>query len=178
VSARRRILLIGEAPGKSGRPMAPALEGRAGRRLARLMGVSEEIYLRITDRVNLLPRWTGARDDTPWPAAQARRAAVRMIRSQLLDQRAGVVLLGRRVAAAFGVEPDLPWATPAFVRPALDRDLRACQDLGLLTSWIVALERAYVMPHPSGASRWWNSRRNRQYANWWWCGITKLWGVA
>jgi len=152
-----RIVLIGEAPGKRGRRGEAALCGRIGRRLAKLMNVTEYDYRWRTRRENLLPRWPGkapAGHGTAWPAKLARGAARRMERRGLFAPRDRVViLLGRRVAAAFGFSQQ-DWFAPFCIAPTQ----------GLAAAVIVA-------PHPSGASRWWNEPRNWNAARRFWLGI-------
>lgn len=158
-----RVLLIGEAPGKSGRPGDPALEGRAGRRIARLCGIEYEEYLRRFDRRNLLPEWPGKApgNGSAWPREEARAIARTNRFSRSLDadaeERVGfrhyrdVVLLGRRVADAFGLRSTYPWFHPTLVmRP-----------------------RFWVAPHPSGASRWWNDPENVKRAEAFWKRIAR-----
>ena len=53
-----RLVLVGQAPGSAVQPSAP-LEGRIGRLLSELIGVSFEEYLRETERLNLITHWMG-----------------------------------------------------------------------------------------------------------------------
>jgi hypothetical protein len=63
-----------------------------------------------------------------------------------------VLLLGRRVAHAFGVS-GIGYFEPAAVWSKVGPE---------------AVQRpAVVVPHPSGRSRWWNSRANRDAARAW-----------
>jgi hypothetical protein len=83
----------------------------------RILGLDEKQYLAMFDRANLV---TGRR----WNSVVARASARR-----LLAERGGVlVLLGRRVAAAFGV--DMPYFS--------------------------STTRFRMLPHPSGLCRVWN----------------------
>ncbi len=143
------VLLIGEAPGKRGTPSEPALGGRIGRRLASLMGCSVEEYERWTVRINLLPNWPGKAshgNGSRWPTKTARSHARVLVMNRWLDGRS-VILLGRRVAAAFGIKSDRAW----FV----------------WEEGVIGLRFA-VAPHPSGASRWWNDPRNVEAARKFW----------
>lgn len=122
-------LIVGESNPYGADPhfaLYPAPDGSAGHRLAALvLGIPRAEYLRRFDRCNLLsgPRWS---------APRARAAA-----ASLLIERDNhrLVLLGRKVAAAFGVGVEQP------------------------TFSIVDLaggKRAAVIPHPSGLCRVWN----------------------
>lgn len=131
-----RPLIIGEAPSKNETTERP-LEGRVGRRLADLCGMTLEGYLAFFDRINLLH----VRQDTKekgfeFDVAAAEREAARLRNSELLFQARVVILLGKRVSMAFGVPTDY------FER-----------------WWIVEAE-AYAFPHPSGVNRWWNDHAN------------------
>jgi uracil-DNA glycosylase len=128
--------LIGEAPGRAPAPDGP-LGGRCGRRLADLAGLSFEAYLGAVERRNLLPRnpgRAGAKGDA-FPMREARARAWAFARSHA-GRRA--ILLGRRVAAAFG-RPDA---------------------LYLIWSSLAPFSEAMIFPHPSGVNRWWNAREN------------------
>jgi len=133
-----KLILIGQAPGRNGDPSRP-LEGRNGRRLAKLAGIAEDEYLEITDRMNLLDRWPGKKGKgDEWPVAEAEASANEML-PNLSGRR--VLLVGRNVAKAFGFG-DLPWL-----------------------EWrkLEGMEVA-VIPHPSGIVLWWNDKENRQAA--------------
>lgn len=81
--------------------------------------------------------------DRFWDAEYARLRAARMrFRTPI------VMLAGRRVAAAFGVR-ELHFFSPQFRRGRI----------------------FYVVPHPSGLSRWWNSERNCARARSWFSSV-------
>lgn len=134
-----RLVLVGQAPGSAVQPSAP-LEGRIGRMLSELIGVSFEEYLRGTERLNLITHWMGkaGKGDVWNPRAAERRA------EKLKPELAGrtVVLLGRNVAEAFGLKR-LHWMTFAEMNGAM----------------------AGVIPHPSGIVLWWNEEKNRLAAS-------------
>lgn len=135
-----RPLIIGEAPSKNEVPPTP-LGGRVGRRLAACCGITLEEFLVRFERVNLLD----VRQDTrekgfEFDATAAAHAASLLIRHKLFDEPRLVLLLGRRVAQAFGC------------------------DVGYFNRWFINQAEAYVLPHPSGVSRWWNSVENQQHA--------------
>jgi len=136
-------LLIGEAPSKNEVTETP-LEGRVGRRLAELAGLSYAAYLEHFDRVNLLH----VRQDTKekgfeFDLAAAREEAKRLRQSGVLRDRP-VVLLGHRVADAFGVRLTMKY-------------FHGCPSGqgGML----------WLMPHPSGLNRWYNDPDNVKEAS-------------
>lgn len=98
------------------------LLGRTGVVLAGLSGLSASAW-RDVRRANLFDR-----PQDGWPRAQAR------VRAAALRVTCPTVLLGRRVAEAFGV-PDLP-----------------------LGAW---RGNVTVIPHPSGRNRWYNNPLHR-----------------
>lgn len=126
-----RPLLVGEANPYGADPyyaLYPLPERATGHRLCTLiMGLSSGEYLRRFERANLCPQ--------RWSAKIARTRA-----EELLEERRGgaIVLLGRRVAAAFGCGD-----FPPFSRRVLDsRD---------------PATTLYLIPHPSGLNRVWNA---------------------
>lgn len=126
-------LLIGEAPGRvAGRP----LEGRCGERMAALAGVTPEAFYRATERRNVLDEWPGAATDkgARFPRLRASIAAGRLLAHFSPDRL--VLLLGYRVARAFGVK------------------LRYFEEASILRA------RVYVIPHPSGVNVWYNDPAN------------------
>lgn len=130
----RRVLLIGQAPGR-GDPSRPCT-GAFMRRIVAAAGISRTRYLRAFERVNLVAYWPGrSGSGDAFPAAEAR------VRTAEIDIRGRVVVLcGRRVAIAFGVRS--PFLEPERLRGGL----------------------VYVLPHPSGRNRWWNRPENRTAA--------------
>jgi hypothetical protein len=134
-----RPLLIGQAPSRIGDPAAP-LAGRIGGRLARLCGMDPPMFLRATERINLLPACPAgpARGKgDPFPAPPARAAALQLI-PRLAGRR--VVFVGVATARAFAFPgPLLTWK---------DHVGASCA----------------VLPHPSGVNFWWNDPVNRAAA--------------
>jgi hypothetical protein len=136
-----RVLLVGEAPARgTSRPF----EGNSGVRLRELIG--DEAFGRL-DLANLYKRpmpsdgWKGSH----FPAVLARRQAKQF---GLPGGKGVVVLLaGKRVAKAFGVEA-------RYFEPCLLRR-RVC----------------YVVPHPSGVNRWYNVEINRWRAKQFFCAL-------
>lgn len=98
-----KILLIGQAPGPNTdpkRPLAPLPKTSAGGRLAELAGLDAVSYLRTFDTANLLYEFPGRwKRDDKFPLDAATIAANAM--KPLLRKRR-IVLIGRRVALAFG----------------------------------------------------------------------------
>lgn len=105
--------------------------GSAGGRLRRLvLGLRSDTYHRRTRRFNLC---TGV-----WGPAKARRYTAGRIGS-LCGQDDTVVLLGRKVADAFGLDHLAPFTTQAVV--SVDEG---------------SVRRYVLLPHPSGRCREWN----------------------
>lgn len=131
------MILVGQAPAKSSEGI---LMGRAGARLARLMGIPEGEYAARFRRMNLLPEWpgkSGKGDAFDLPAA---RSVVAQLAPSWQGSR--LVLLGGAVCAALGHRGGLfEWAPDT-------RGFLACR-----------------VPHPSGISRWWNDPSNARRAS-------------
>lgn len=141
----RKILFIGEAPGRTSSERDLALEGASGRRLARLMEVRD--IREVAEAHNLLQKWPGARGPKGalLPAHEARVAAngvMRALKGRVYKRRyLAIVMLGGRVARAFRLQK-----APQFSRiEGLDPP-------------------TFVMPHPSGVSHWWSCPQNRKQA--------------
>lgn len=139
-----KILLVGMAPNLAtgSRPDMWLLPDDSGirhsaNRLLWYAGYSYGQYMSTFDRTNLIRHPVAEK----WPAAEAREAARSMV-PLLRGQK--VILLGRRVAAAFGLS-DAP-----------------------LLEWVWGDEacsfRSATVPHPSGLNRWWNEGANRTSA--------------
>lgn len=115
------------------------------------MGIGRDGYFRLFDRVNLLYKFHGrtGRDDR-FPRGLARVAA-----SSIRPLLAGrdVVLIGRNVAMAFGLE-DMNWHE--WVEVEVRKPLPKSQP--------VYTARMAVVPHPSGRNHWYNNGENRQLA--------------
>jgi len=166
---REGLLLIGESPSKRGVPGDAALAGRIGTRLSQLLGISSERYLEGVARVNLLPDFIGKAPGaraTPWPAKEAKQAAQQLLASGFLNDRALVVLLGTRVAAAFGLK------RPKWFQ---ETDLRLQTDLRLPDGATITVA---VAPHPSGANWWWNDKTNAKQAGTFWRQVAVQAGLA
>lgn len=124
--ALSRILLVGESNPYGADPtlaLYPLPEHASGGRLARILGLSRSEYLRRHDRANLC--------DGPWRIREARVRARALFAP--LPPGAGVVLLGAKVAEAFG-------------EPYTCYEVRLRLGVHLL-----------VLPHPSGLNRAWNA---------------------
>lgn len=143
-----RTLLIGQAPSRSG---ADRFEGRSGRRLAILAGLSDETFRATFDRENLLPALppSSGRGDA-FPTSAARTSAVD-VASRLTGRR--VVFVGLAVARAFRFEiPVFTWA----------------ERFGAIVA---------VTPHPSGLNLFWNDPANVRAATAFWRSVARLSGV-
>ncbi len=154
-----RPLLIGQAPGPNTNPdlpLFPVPSTSAGGRLAELTGLSRGEYVKRFERINLLPEFPGkTKKEDKFPAAQARFAA--QIMRPFLAGRT-VVLVGRGVANAFGLDPNIKFHN-WFVHPVKRRCPIAKDD------WFA---RVVIIPHPSGRSRWYNEDGNRALAEAFW----------
>lgn len=155
-----RFLLVGEAPGtlKPGeRPEPLWPTSRVGRRIMELCSLdTNRDYLRVFDRVNLcqVPAAKAGRSGFAFNAGFAAEAAAGLL-TQLCWQPhryEAIILLGRRVHkavidGAFRLWPELPMEVCMldFFEPA-----KLHESLTIV-----------LIPHPSGTSRWWNSRENR-----------------
>lgn len=129
-------LIVGEAPSKNEITERP-IEGRIGKRLAALCGLSLEEFLNHFERVNLLH----VRQDTADHGFEFDREAARASAVQLMagwKEDRVILLLGHRVADAFGVRREY------FV------ERRYKEFVG----------EVRVLPHPSGINRWWNGSAN------------------
>ncbi len=115
-----RPLIVGEVNPYGSDPayaLFPLPEGASGYRLRKILGMSDREYLRAFDRANLCTgRWS----------AEAARAEAERIRQ---EDRPAVVLLGRKVAAAFGYADHVPFSR---------------------------IGRFVLLPHPSGRCHAWN----------------------
>lgn len=143
-------LIIGEAPSKN-EVLPRPISGRVGKRLASLCGLTLEEFLQHFDRVNLLH----VRQDTKekgfeFDVKAARIEAGRIMSTLVRDQV--VLLLGRRVANAFGFQKHAYFEQLFFIgrsnmciNPGMGPDVR-------------------VMPHPSGVNRWYNEPANWKQA--------------
>lgn len=124
-------LIVGEAPSKNEDTPRP-IEGRIGKRLAKLSGLTLEGFLSTFERMNLLQvRQDSAEHGFTFDMVAARAAAEASFQHDVVPGRI-VLLLGQRVARAYGVRTDY---------------FEECSLRGA---------RAYVVPHPSGVSHWWN----------------------
>lgn len=132
--AAMKIVLVGEAPNRTGDPSRP-LMGRIGKRIADLCNLGIKDYSRAFELRNLLARWPGrSGKGSEFPFAQAKAAAATL---RLGKRKAKFVLLGSRLAKAAGMD-SIPKFDPARIGKSI----------------------VIVVPHPSGINRWWNDRRN------------------
>jgi hypothetical protein len=129
-----RVWLIGEQNPYGVDPtyaLYPLPPHATGGRLARVLGLDDRTYLRAFVRRNLLTA-------DKWSVPAARAAADELLAEHPPDDK--LVLLGARVAAAFG----LPFRDHLF-------------ELQRVAVGAARQERhVLVVPHPSGLSREWN----------------------
>lgn len=134
-----RVIVYGQAPSRTSDPTRP-LSGRSGDHLARLAGLESAAQLAVYfDLRNLIDRWPGSAGEKgdAFPRRLAQERAESEIRGFQRDDR--VLLLGREVAAAFGLS-----AVPCLTETALGDG------------------RATVLPHPSGANLAYNEPSTRE----------------
>jgi hypothetical protein len=139
-----RVLLVGEAPSRSGGKLR-AFDGASGERLAEWARFPFGKY-QLLERArteNVLARWPGvgyAGEKGSWfPTALARARARNMYLAEI------TIFCGRRVAKAFDVEwlPYFHWFD---------------------MTWNRQTTTAVVIPHPSGCNRYYNVPENREKA--------------
>ena len=163
--ARGDPLLVGEAPSAHGDPTKP-LTGNVGRRLAHAAGLGFPApFLRCFGRVNLLQEFPGYADGkgggATFPPDEARAAARTLVFELMRDAevrarrppRPHLILLGRRVAAAFDCDK---FGEAWFIRQAVQLTVLGSLEESLGGSQFDAT----VVPHPSQLSRWWNDPAN------------------
>lgn len=139
--ASRRPLIIGQAPSFDG---STNFEGKSGARLAKLCGLSRDLFLEVFERRNLIQAYPGQdrSGGDAFPMEEARRAA-RDIIGELLGRE--TVLIGGAVVSAFGMS------------------------LQRFTWYPFPFNGAFAhSPHPSGVSHWWNDTTNAEAAARFW----------
>lgn len=201
-SAALRILVVGEAPSKwmETHGVVEPLP-LAGKELARMAGVRwPDQWLEMFEPVNVLDKWPGRAEHgkgDSFPHVEASRCATKLIREKVIG-RHKVVLLGRRVATAFGGLAWANWFTwqqvPWFqvgcdgmhrgghgvvmdidkpdgtaVSEPCPPELHHHHDARCVRTQVA------VAPHPSHVSRWWNVAENRRAADAFWSSMI---GVA
>jgi hypothetical protein len=136
----RNLLLIGQAPSKSGNPDRP-LEGRTAVTLAMLFGCGIDEYLCGTQRYNVLPGWVGKHGKGDlFPMDLAKRNARRM-RYSFGDCH--VLFIGIATARMFDVRHKIMRWKRVKIADAQCGSFYAA-----------------IIPHPSGINRWWNDKDN------------------
>lgn len=157
-----RPLLIGQAPGPNtdpALPLFPIPKTSAGGRLQELTGLSLLEYVKTFDRVNLLPYFPGKwKRDDKFPMSPAKLAAA-AVRPHLVGRT--VILVGRNVANAFGLEiPFHHWHHMVCKRGEC---LKKCDGLC----------RVAIIPHTSGRCHWYNDEVNQAEAKAFWRVFTQ-----
>jgi len=168
-------VVVGQVPSRTGDPEKP-VTGATGKRLADLAGLSWPTeFVRLFDRVNVLPEHPGpsaSGKGDAFPLTEARRRVTELM-SELDGRR--VLLLGRDVSRCFEMpsrwfqsrlvvlrddgellQLDINKSVPAFKRdPA---------QVAIAEERVVASCVATTFPHPSRVSHWWNDERNEAAA--------------
>lgn len=137
-------LLVGQAPARSGdgRPFT----GRSGERLCRLLGLpGYDALCDALDMTNLVPEIQPRlqRRGDPFNVTKAKVAAINLMTEQKALGRGTIICAGLKVWDAFGCPDDADW-------------FDGHQRRGM-TFW--------KFPHPSGASAFWNHRRDVEEAS-------------
>lgn len=139
-----RVLLIGQAPGRTADPDAVALISKTGRcRLAELAGIPANEFLELIETRNIFSEYTGTRPPTragkKSRGDQFDRVQAMANAAQLPIEGRRVVFMGRAVARAFG------HTRVTYFEPLPNTRAQA----------------AWCAPHPSGLNRWWNDPQHR-----------------
>ena len=126
-----RVLFVGQAQSRT-TASKPPFSGASAKRLATWLGQTHEDFLESHDVMNLVVGWPGRARGVRGDAFDARAAG----EAARLAPTAGrhVVLLGRAVAAVFGLDGHEPLSTVSS---------------GIGTVFL-------LLPHPSGINRWYN----------------------
>lgn len=137
-------LIIGQGPSKT-TVGQPALSGQTGKRIADMLGISHADLLARVEPVNITTDWQGRAKSGKGDVAN-----IKVLREGA--QHVGiagrhVLCLGSKVARAFGAKAQTPFFT----------QFTAKNDLGSTTT-------AWLFPHTSGISRFWNDAANREKA--------------
>jgi uracil-DNA glycosylase len=127
-NAKPRLALVGEAPGPNSDWSKPLIGGSSGGRLAKILGLSLRGFLDLFETYNLISKFPSGK----WPSRQASKSAI-LIMDDVSGRLDGLVLLGRKVASAFGLGRE-----EVFSRHSRE---------GL--SYL-------LLPHPSGISKSWD----------------------
>lgn len=142
-----RPVLVGESPPTGASvetisPLFPVPSAGSGARLQRMTGLGRAEYMRRFARINLV--------STPGKPGikKARWAAVNLMRGGILSG-CSVVLLGSRVAAAFGLS---------------GLALMTWMELSVSAGIGLSPVRVALLPHPSGMCRWYNDSGNLKRA--------------
>ncbi len=140
-SSTSKLILVGEAPGGVGKQKLPALDpsGATGRRIARLLELTDEGYRRLTDRRNLFHT---PDEGVKWNARLAAERAIAILYTLLPGDR--VIVLGLRAAQAFDIAhlPRYTWTEVDSSMPSFAK-----------IAWV---------PHPSGRNRQLNDPEERE----------------
>ena len=131
-----KILLVGQAPNRTGTPHLPLL-GKVGEKIAAMAGLSADQYLTTFNRINILshyPGKSGKGDAFPITRARHQARKIRLPRE--------TIFIGKQAAAAFGFNvPFLTWL------------------------YIDGRRRVAILPHPSGINSWYNNPSNQKKCN-------------
>jgi uracil-DNA glycosylase len=148
VGSPRRLLIVGQAPPRGGN-LLPAFSGRSGARLRRLLGLGDEAAFREqVDAFNTLPRYpgksaSGKGDAFDMPLARHVASHIDIAAAPL------AIFCGWNAAEAFGFPPKVGFMSFVPHRGTL----------------------CAAVPHPSGASRFWNDPEQAAKASSFFAGL-------
>lgn len=145
---KRRMILIGEAPAQHGE-QAPPFTGPCDTRLKNTIGHD---WRKQFAAVNVLDYWPGSAGPKGalFDMAAASIAASAIARTIAATVRNPLVFVcGWRTAQAFRIIGARRFFERREIAPTVGKNIPA-----------------YVVPHPSGISHWWNDRENRRHAVW------------
>lgn len=140
-------VIVGESPGPNTagrRPLMPWPAGASGERLMKFADMTPGQYLGRFVRFNLFPFHVPADE---WNVERAQRSAVTLRDSLVAEGTWRIVLLGARVAKAFGI--DSPWTRV--------EEFHANATGGTVITLV-------ALPHPSGLNHDYNNERVRYAA--------------
>jgi len=143
---RKNILLIGQAPSRTGlNPLEALTPTSASGRLMNLMGLTVDEYLGSFRRINLIDEYPGrlaSGNGDKFPMRQARAKAKRILQ-QMCDFH--ILCIGKRVGQCFNLDECFVWEERIQCYP-------------------LTRNRIAMIPHTSGLNRFYNSPDNVRQA--------------
>jgi len=167
----KRILIVGEAPGRQHGFEAP-FEGPSGGWLDFMFGSSKgtDEWRDVADARNMLVDWPGSAGPKGalFSVEQARANAVELMLWACGRGYGRILLAGKRVARAFLLPSQVEYFRKHEVRWGHHFTIKTPFSARTSQTEIAGDAKgamaAYVIPHPSGVNRWWNEASNRHEA--------------